>query len=72
MCKAAYEFLPDGSVYGEIPRFYGVIANTLKLEECREQLLEALEEWIFLGFHLAHSIPKVDGMKSEVGKELGE
>ena len=71
MCRASYEIFPDGSVYGEIPGFDGVIANTPKLEECREQLLEVLEEWIFLGIQLAHSIPKVDGIKLEVGEELG-
>ena len=28
MCKASYENLPDESVYGEMPGFEGVIANT--------------------------------------------
>ncbi len=71
MCKASYEILPDGSVYGEIPGFEGVIANTPKLEECREQLLEVLEEWIFLGIHLGHSLPKADGIELVVGEEVG-
>ena len=57
MCRASYEILSDGSVYGEIPGFEGVLANTPKLEECREQLLGVLEEWTFLGIHLRHELP---------------
>ncbi|MCH8063259.1 MAG: type II toxin-antitoxin system HicB family antitoxin [Chloroflexi bacterium] len=71
MCKASYEILTDGSVYGEIPGFAGVMANTPKLEECREQPLEVLEEWIFLGIHLWHSLPKVDGIELGVGEDIG-
>lgn len=71
MCKASYEILPDGSVYGEIPGFEGVFANTPKLEECREQLLEVLEEWILLGVRLGHALPKVDGMELAVREEAG-
>ncbi len=58
MCKASYDILPDGSVYGEISGFEGVFANTPKLEDCREQLLEVLEEWIFLGIRLGYSLPE--------------
>ena len=71
MCKASYEILPDGSIYGEIPEFEGVIANTSNLEECREQLLEVLEEWTFLGIRLGHSLPKIDGNELAVREEVG-
>ncbi len=49
MRRAKYEILPsDGSIYGEIPGFEGVYANTDTLEACREELEEVLEEWILL------------------------
>jgi predicted RNase H-like HicB family nuclease len=50
MNKAHYEILPDdGTFYGEIPGFDGVWANANTLEECRDELIEVLEEWIMLG-----------------------
>ena len=70
-CKASYEILPDGSAYGEIPGFKGVVANTPKLEECREQLLEVLEEWILLGVRLGHELPTVDGIELAVWGDVG-
>ena len=49
MKKARYEILEDdGSYYGEIPGFQGVLANARSLEKCREQLGEVLEEWLVL------------------------
>jgi len=45
---ASYAILADdGSFYGEIPECNGVYANTAALEDCREQLAEVLEEWVF-------------------------
>ncbi len=69
MCKASYEILPDGSVYGEIPGFEGVLASAPKLEECRERLLEVLEEWILLGVRLGHALPTIDGIELAVREE---
>ena len=49
MSLARYEELEDdGSVYGEIPGFDGVYANTDSMESCRTELREVLEEWILL------------------------
>lgn len=43
--KANYEILSDvGSFYGEISGFEGVYANAERLEECRNELEEVLEE----------------------------
>ncbi len=54
--QAKYEILADdGSFYGEIPGFQGVYANAETLEDCRNELAEVLEEWIFL--HLADNTP---------------
>lgn len=44
MKKAHYEILlDDGTFYGEIPGFDGVWANADTLEECRDELVEVLE-----------------------------
>jgi predicted RNase H-like HicB family nuclease len=67
--QAKYEILSDdGSFYGEIPGFQGVYANAETLEDCREELAEVLEEWIFL--HLADNtpLPVVNGLKLSVEK----
>lgn len=63
MRKAKYEIL-EGSegFYGEIPGFQGVWGNAQTLEDCREDLASALEEWIL--FHIADNtpLPKIDGI----------
>jgi predicted RNase H-like HicB family nuclease len=67
MHQAKYEILSDdGTFYGEIPGFQGVWANAETLENCREELAEVLEEWIFL--HLADNtpLPVVNGLKLAV------
>ena len=67
MRQAKYEILADdGSFYGEIPGFQGVYANAETLEDCRNELAEVLEEWIFL--HLADNtpLPVVNGLKLSV------
>lgn len=67
---AKYEILQDDkSFYGEIPGFQGVYANALTLEECREELLEVLEDWITLRLSKNLSIPVIGGMDLSI-KEL--
>ncbi len=67
--KAKYEILEDdGSFYGEIPEFQGVWSNAKTLEECREELAEVLEEWIFLHLSDNTTLPVVDGLKLSVEK----
>jgi predicted RNase H-like HicB family nuclease len=63
MRHAHYEILEDdGSFYGEIADLQGVWANAPTLEECREDLQSALEDWIALGLRLGHTLPLVDGL----------
>jgi predicted RNase H-like HicB family nuclease len=63
MRHAHYEILEDdGSFYGEISDLQGVWANAPTLEECREELQSALEDWIALGLRLGHTLPVVDGL----------
>ena len=67
MRKAYYEILPDGEGYfGTIECLQGVWANADILEACREELREALEEWIVLGLRMGHPLPEMDGVMLNV------
>lgn len=69
MHKARYEILEDdGSFYGEIPGFEGVLANATTLEECRDQLEEVLEEWVLFRVSRNLTLPIVDGLDLQVRK----
>jgi predicted RNase H-like HicB family nuclease len=46
--KARYKLLKDGPYFGEVPGLRGVWAEANTLEECREELREVLEDWVFL------------------------
>lgn len=43
--SAKYKVLEDNTYFGEIPEIKGVWANSKKLEDCRDELAEVLEEW---------------------------
>ena len=60
---AKYKILDDGTYYGDIPGFRGVLANAETLEECRDVLQETLEEWLILGLRLGHSLPEANGIR---------
>ncbi len=67
MHKAHYELLPDDKVYyGEVPGFQGVYATATTLEECREELLATLEDWLLLSIHKNLPVPVVDNISLEV------
>ena len=67
--KAKYEILSeDGSFYGEIPDFQGVYANAATLEDCRNELAEVLEEWIFFRLSKNLPLPIVDGVQLTIQK----
>ncbi len=67
MRQAKYKILPDDEgFYGEIPGFQGVWANAETLEDCREELAEVLEEWIFLHLSDNTPLPVVNGLKLSV------
>ena len=44
--RARYKPLKDGGYLGEIPGLKGVWANKKTLEDCREELRSALEDWV--------------------------
>ena len=62
--QARYEILTDdGTYYGEIPGFQGVYANAERLETCRQELAEILEEWILLRISRNLALPVVEGIE---------
>lgn len=70
MRKATYEILEDDTFYGEITALQGVYTNAARLEECREELQEALEGWVVLGLRLGHTLPIVDGINLNVSQSI--
>jgi predicted RNase H-like HicB family nuclease len=63
MKKAVYQILEDGTFYGEITEFQGLLAVGQTLETCRHDLQSALEDWLV--FSLAHHlpIPAIEGLQ---------
>jgi predicted RNase H-like HicB family nuclease len=57
MAQAVYDKLEDGSFAGRIPSCKGVIALGASLRECEDELRSTLEDWIWLGLKLGHSLP---------------
>ena len=69
MHQAHYELLPEDKLYyGEIPGFEGVYATAETLEECRDELHSALEEWVLLSIRLGHELPEFNGIRLELPK----
>jgi len=64
--KAEYKKLGDGTWFAEIPGFRGVWANGDSVEECRNELITVLEEWLLLKVRDGDSIPHVAGLKIEI------
>jgi predicted RNase H-like HicB family nuclease len=63
MEMAIYEIIEDDhSYWGEIPNIQGVWANNETLEGCRNELQEALSDWIALRLSLGLEIPILDGI----------
>lgn len=64
MRKAKYEILEDsGNFYGEIPGFQGVWASASTLEQCREELSDALEAWLLFSISRGMKVPVVGRYK---------
>jgi predicted RNase H-like HicB family nuclease len=63
MQQAVYRILEeDDSIYGEIPGFEEVTARADCLEQCQQDLGEALEEWIFFRVSRHLPVPTVGGI----------
>ena len=59
MEQAKYKILEDGTYFAEIPGIKGVWASAKKLEDCRRELQETLEEWLVLKLHSGERIAKI-------------
>lgn len=71
MRRATFEVIDDdGSFYGRIPALEGVWANAPKLEDCRAELEQVLEEWLLLRLTKRLSIPEIDGIDLTVRQEV--
>ncbi|MEK6755559.1 MAG: type II toxin-antitoxin system HicB family antitoxin [Bacteroidota bacterium] len=60
--KAKYETLEGGTVYAEIPELQGIWAEGKTVEECRNELVEVIEGWLFLKLRDGDAIPVLDGI----------
>jgi predicted RNase H-like HicB family nuclease len=69
--KAKYKVLEDGTWFAEIPGFQGVWANANDVEECRQELLEVLEEWLILKIRDRDPIPEIEGAAIKVKEAVG-
>jgi predicted RNase H-like HicB family nuclease len=71
MRHAHYEILADDQTYyGEIPPCRGVYANATTLEKCRSELAQVLEDWVLFRIYKNLPLPKIDGIKLTVKKEI--
>jgi predicted RNase H-like HicB family nuclease len=57
--RAKYEIIDDKEdpYYGEVPEFKGVWAQGKTLEECRQNLAEVIDGWIFVRLKKRLEIP---------------
>ena len=55
--EARYKLLKNRTYFGEIPGLRGVWANTRSLEDCREELRSALEDWLLFKLKDGDAIP---------------
>ena len=63
LLRAQFELLENGEgFYGSIPDLTGVWAQALTLEECREGLKAALEDWLVFSLSRQYPIPVLGGI----------
>ncbi|HYB91553.1 MAG TPA: type II toxin-antitoxin system HicB family antitoxin [Candidatus Binataceae bacterium] len=62
MRHAEYERLDDGSWYAHIPGLPGLWANGKSVEDTRNDLFSALEDWLYVNAYMAQlKLPEFDG-----------
>ena len=62
MHEAHYEVMETGRFFGDIPSCSGVWGEGATLEECREDLEGALQDWIIVGLRHGLKLPIVAGI----------
>ncbi|MEO7674277.1 MAG: type II toxin-antitoxin system HicB family antitoxin [Pyrinomonadaceae bacterium] len=67
MRKAKYEILEGNEgFYGEIPGFDGVWSSAATLEDCRDELSDALETWLLFRVSRGLKVPNIGRHKLSV------
>jgi predicted RNase H-like HicB family nuclease len=70
MDKATYEIIDDPEpFYGEVPELKGLWATGKTLEECRKNLMDALDDWIAAHLAWGYPVPPLEGHMIHVSKE---
>lgn len=72
MRHAHYEIMENERFYGSIPLCKGVWAEGKTLEECRGELLGALEAWILVGLRHGDELPVIEGIDLNRSAEYAE
>jgi len=68
--KAEYEIIDDPEpYYAHVPGLQGVWATGKTFEECRKELISAIESWIVLGLRMGQPIPPINGHTIDVSVE---
>jgi len=69
---AHYELIDDDEpVYGEVPELQGVWATGESVEECREHLGEAVEDWVVFSIANGFPIPALGEVDIRVPEKVG-
>jgi len=65
MRHAHYEIIdqPGEPYYGSIPECRGALAIGRTLEECRQNLEDALDSWLVVRLQKGLDIPEIDGIR---------
>ncbi|MDP8206198.1 MAG: type II toxin-antitoxin system HicB family antitoxin [Candidatus Electryonea clarkiae] len=72
MQEAHYELMEDGNFFAAIEPLKGLWADGDTLEECRKNLRETLEDWLFISIRERMAIPEMGGIKVEANRELAK
>ncbi len=63
MRHAEYERLDDGDWYAHIPGLAGLWASAKTVEDTRNDLCSALEDWLYVNAYIARlKLPEFDGV----------
>lgn len=54
---AEYKILDDGTWFGSVPKLPGVWANNTSVELTRRELIEVIDEWIYLKLKVRDDLP---------------
>lgn len=66
--RARYKQVDSGMFCATVPGLQGVIATGPTLEACRDQLAEAVEEWVLVRVAGGLRVPPLGGIRMEVKK----